>query len=176
MSMNWEAAQNSGPASGNWGRRCGPRWKAIEIVAMVLGFIVFWPIGLAIVAFKIWQHKTGYAGDLASFCRETAGAFKSGDYASGPFSRASWPSFSGWGCRGSRNSGRRRGAGNSAFDEWRDAELARLEEERRKLEAAEKEFADYMQNLRRARDREEFDRFMRDRQARNAGPDAQPNG
>ena len=50
--------------------------------------------------------------------------------------------------------------GNRAFDEWRATELARLEEERQKLVAAEREFASYMENLRRAKDREEFDRFM----------------
>jgi hypothetical protein len=59
--------------------------------------------------------------------------------------------------------------GNRAFDEWRATELARLEEERKRLAAAEREFADYMENLRHARDREEFERFMnerRDRQGR----------
>ena len=58
--------------------------------------------------------------------------------------------------------------GNRAFDEWRATELARLEEERQKLVAAEREFAEFMENLRHARDREEFERFMdahRNRQA-----------
>src|ERR1700716_1230377 len=50
--------------------------------------------------------------------------------------------------------------GNRAFDEWRATELARLEEERQKLVAAEREFAEFMENLRHARDREEFERFM----------------
>ena len=45
--------------------------------------------------------------------------------------------------------------------------LARLEEEHQKLVAAEREFASYMENLRRAKDREEFDRFMSAR--RNGG-------
>ena len=35
--------------------------------------------------------------------------------------------------------------GNRAFDEWRAAELARLEEERQKLVAAEHEFAEFME-------------------------------
>jgi hypothetical protein len=51
-------------------------------------------------------------------------------------------------------------SGNAAFDEWRATELARLEEERQKLVAPEREFGDFMENLRRAKDREEFDRFM----------------
>ena len=62
-------ARDYGPqdwAGASWrGRGCGAsRWSAFEIVAMVLGFIVFWPIGLAILAFKIWQRRSGYPGDL----------------------------------------------------------------------------------------------------------------
>ena len=142
---------------------CGLGWKPIELVAMILGFIVFWPIGLAILLAKIWQKKSAYAGDLPSFVeskfRETWG-HKMGRH---------------WGCRSSGDfAGRRwefragmRSSGNVAFDEWREAELARLEEERQKLLAAEREFGDFMDNLRRAKDREEFDRFMNAR--RNAG-------
>jgi hypothetical protein len=59
-----------------------------------------------------------------------------------------------------------RATGNSAFDDWRNTELARLEEERRKLVQAEREFSEHLDRLRRARDREEFDRFMNER--RNA--------
>ncbi len=54
-------------------------------------------------------------------------------------------------------------SGNVAFDEYRARELKRLEEERRKLEEERREFETFMQNLRRARDQEEFDRFMHDR-------------
>src|SRR5579871_415031 len=42
-----------------WRRRGGSRWTPFEIVAMVLGFIVFWPIGLAILCYKGWQHRYG---------------------------------------------------------------------------------------------------------------------
>ena len=80
-----------------------------------------------------------------------------------------------WGCGGRTDFGARswsaRSSGNLAFDEWRETELARLEEERQKLLAAEREFAAYMENLRRAKDREEFDRFMA---ARRNGGDTNP--
>ena len=64
--------------------------------------------------------------------------------------------------------------GNAAFDEWRTAELARLEEERRKLDDAQREFAEYVDAIRRAKDREEFERFMAERRARpaNGGSEA----
>jgi len=48
---------------------------------------------------------------------------------------------------------------NSAFEEYRAAELARLEDE-------EREFHAYLERLRTARDREEFEDFMRDRRMR----------
>ncbi|HWV79925.1 MAG TPA: DUF2852 domain-containing protein [Hyphomicrobiaceae bacterium] len=48
---------------------------------------------------------------------------------------------------------------NSAFEEYRTAELARLEEE-------ERAFHDYLERLRTARDREEFEAFMQDRRTR----------
>ena len=62
--------------------------------------------------------------------------------------------------------------GNAAFDEWRTAELARLDEERRKLDEAQREFAEYSDAIRRAKDREEFERFMAERRPRpaNGGP------
>lgn len=65
-------------------------------------------------------------------------------------------------------------SGNLAFDEWKKAELARLEEERRKLQDAHNEFAAFVENIRRAKDREEFERFMNERRNRQGeGPAAQ---
>ena len=61
------------------------------------------------------------------------------------------------------------GTGNVAFDDWREAELARLDEERRKLDEMREQFDDYVRELRRAKDQEEFDRFMRDRNSGGAG-------
>lgn len=54
--------------------------------------------------------------------------------------------------------------GNTAFDDWRTAEIERIEAERRKLADAEREFQTFLSELKRARDREEFDRFMKARQ------------
>ena len=151
-----------------WGRggprRCGARWTIFELLAMVLGFMVYWPIGLAVIVWKVWQKKTGYYGDLGSMMREKMA--QAGGFArqwEGPFARGAGRAS--WGARQT---------GNSAFDEWRTAELNRLEEERRKLEAAERDFADYIANLRRARDREEFDRFTQARRADSTRPEAGP--
>ena len=145
----------------------GKPWKPVEILALVLGFIIYWPIGLAVLGWKFWQKKSGYPGDIISFGREKW---------------EKWTNWTNW-ARGSARwsfavnnwaaSGLGTGStGNRAFDEWRTTELARLEEERQKLVAAEREFAEFMENLRHARDREEFERFMdehRNQQGRPSG-------
>ena len=51
----------------------GAPWKPVEILAMVLGFRVFWPIGIAVLGWKFWQKKSGYPGDMISFGREKWG-------------------------------------------------------------------------------------------------------
>lgn len=136
-------------------RECGRGWKPVELLAMILGFIVFWPIGLAIVLFKIWQRKFGYEGDVFAFAQERAADLQ-----------ARWRETTGGESRGAggwRGPGFMRSSGNVAFDDWRESELARLEEERRKLAEAEREFSEHIDELRRARDREEFESFMRAR-------------
>ncbi len=158
-----------GPDDGSYRHyACGVSgWKPIELVAMILGFVLFWPIGLAILLAKIWQRKSAYAGDLPSFIetklrekfREKWEQKMGRHWACGPGRHefSDWPRH--W---------RMRSSGNLAFDDWREAELARLEEERQKLLAAEREFGEFMDNLRRAKDREEFDRFMAARRSRQA--------
>ena len=65
-------------------------------------------------------------------------------------------------------------SGNRAFDEYRMETLRRLEEEQR-------EFRDFLDRLRMAKDKAEFDQFMaerrRDRQSpAPEGPEPQPQG
>ncbi len=154
---------NPGGGAPPWGRGCaGARWTPFELIAMVLGFIVFWPIGLAVLAFKYWQRKNGGA-DLQTVA---TGAFNNVRSAMGGF-QSQMQSQRGWSpspwTRGFTTS-----TGNAAFDEWKSAELSRLEQERRRLEDAHKEFADWLENVRKARDREEFDRFMNERRGKSA--------
>jgi Protein of unknown function (DUF2852) len=153
-------AREFGPsewANARW-RRAGSRWTPFEVIAMVLGFIVFWPIGLAILGYKFWQSRYG-GPDL-----QTLATNKWED------ARAMMATNSSWGCGAMRRASRFYAAsGNAAFDEWRTAELARLDEERRKLDEAQREFAEYVDAIRRAKDREEFERFMAERRARPAG-------
>jgi hypothetical protein len=141
-------------APGEWanmwrrGRSCTSRWTLFELATMVLGFMVFWPIGLAVLGYKFWQRKSG-ADDL-----QTVVTAKWNE------ARAAWSRPSAW------NGWRDGATGNAAFDQWKAAELARLEAERRKLEDAAREFAEFLDNVRHAKDREEFERFMAERRAK----------
>jgi hypothetical protein len=57
--------------------------------------------------------------------------------------------------------------GNRAFDEYRTETLRRLEEEQR-------EFKEFLNRLRHAKDKAEFDQFMAERGNRPSGPSPQP--
>ena len=59
--------------------------------------------------------------------------------------------------------------GNSAFDAYREGELAKLQDELRRLDAERLAFAAFLEDLKRARDRSEFDAFM---SGRETGADA----
>ena len=54
--------------------------------------------------------------------------------------------------------------------------LADEEATLRRLEDEQREFKDFLNRLRRAKDKAEFDQFMAERGRRNAAPDAQPQG
>ena len=58
-------------------------------------------------------------------------------------------------------------SGNRAFDDYRAETLRRLEDEQR-------EFKDFLDRLRFARDKNEFDQFMAERRARYADTSSQP--
>jgi hypothetical protein len=168
-------SQSDGNANDWRGARCGAHWRPLEIVAIILGFMLFWPVGLAILALKFWQMKSRHAGDLTSFAQQKAEDVRFACRAWQPRDwnvARDWNVMRGWGGQGGPAGGwNPRRTGNHAFDEWRAAELARLEEERRKLEDAEREFTEHIEELRRARDREEFERFMQAR--RNRQPPTQ---
>ena len=60
-----------------------------------------------------------------------------------------------------------RSSGNNAFDEYRADTLRRLEEE-------EKEFHEFLNRLRAAKDKSEFDQFMADRRRQNGNTTPPP--
>ncbi len=120
-----------------------PAWTPATIALMVIGFMVFWPLGFAMLAYIIWGDRLdGFKRDVN---RATDGIFAGCRRGSDKASR--------WGHGSART-------GNVAFDDWREKELERLNEERRKLDEMLTQFDEYARELRRAKDQDEFDRFM----------------
>ena len=120
--------------------------KPAWIVLMILGFWAWWPLGLAILAFTIGSGRMG--------CWNHHGMNRWQDKMDRMRSKVDW-----WGTPSPSS-------GNRAFDEYRSDTLRRLEEEQR-------EFKEFLQRLRFAKDRAEFDQFMAERRNRPDAPQPQ---
>jgi hypothetical protein len=136
----------AGTADGTTGTQCQRHGRVIgrgwEIAGIVLGFVFAWPLA---VAYLVWKFA-GYPVPAA------ARAYVENRWATNFGSPSRWtPAF--------------RSTGNSAFEDYRRRELQRLEEERRRLDEESRAFAVFVEELKRAKDREEFDAFMAKRRA-----------
>src|SRR6478752_7767463 len=160
-----------GPGSG-WGQPGWDRWRAWHaakpfwIAATVLAFIFWWPIGLAILFFGLWSKRMGFWG-----CGRYAG-WQGGGWQRNDWQRNDWqgppPPWAAWKslwCGGGQS--RSASSGNHAFDEYRAETLRRLEEE-------QKEFSGFLDRLRFAKDKAEFDQFMAERRNRPPTPPSEP--
>ena len=120
------------------------RGRGAWIAAMVLGFVVFWPLGLFLVLYMTATNRWSKSM-FGQSC-------KSRRHDGQP----------GWGAR--RWDGRAfASTGNTAFDAYRAETLRRLEEEQAAFES-------FLSRLREAKDKQEFDAFMEER-ARTAKVD-----
>jgi Protein of unknown function (DUF2852) len=136
-----QSGPNAGTHAGSHQRRCGSPRKGLEIAGIILGFIFVWPLALAYLVWKFMGYpvpkeaKEFFEKNFTSFWGNGGhGAFKAR------------PAYS--------------STGNFAFEEYRKRELERLEEERRRLDEEAHAFADFVEELKRAKDRDEFDAFM----------------
>jgi hypothetical protein len=133
-----------------------PQWSPLTIALMVLGFINFWPLGLAVLGYIIWGEKFGGSAEKAQGYWNKGCSFVRNNKQAQGFGRHGFGQGFG-------------SSGNAAFDEYREEQLRRLEEERARLDAEIDAFHEYMANLRKAKDREEFDRFMSERRGNRQG-------
>jgi hypothetical protein len=130
-----------------------PAWIGL----MIVSFILWWPLGLVVLGYLVgsgrmacWAHGGG-----ERWQRRMERMQERMDRMQGAAER--------WG------GGRRyRGtSGNRAFDEYRAETLRRLEEEQR-------EFMEFLDRLRHAKDKVEFDQFMAERGRRPEAGSPQP--
>ena len=135
-----------------------PAWIAL----IVLGFMAWWPVGLAILALTIWSGRMGCgyhggAGYEGRWQHKMERMQRKMDWMRSRM--AGGPSAAPWAYA--------RPSGNRAFDEYRSETLRRLEEEQR-------EFREFLERLRMAKDKAEFDQFMAERGNRPAPHSEQP--
>jgi hypothetical protein len=113
---------------------------------MILGFLFCWPLGVVALALTIWSVKMrcGHGGERhwGAHWQERVMA-----------KRARWEQRM---AAHMEHHHQRSGTGNRAFDEYRAETLRRLEDE-------EKEFREFLNNLRFAKDKAEFDDFLANR-------------
>ncbi len=144
--MTYIASAEPGETARSTGRSCKwgglSRWSAWEIGAMVAGFVVFWPLGLLAI-FAKWKFGQMWKGSAQG---------------AAPWAGLAMPDLSTWGWQAAAA-----GSGNAAFDAYKREQLKRLDEERRRLDEEQRAFRDFLDRLRRAKDQDEFDRFMAER-------------
>ena len=113
-----------------------PAWIAL----MIVSFILFWPMGLVVLGFLIGSGRMGCwtsrRGGSSSWREGMERMQERAAQWCGPRMAAGAP-----------------GSGNRAFDEYRAETLRRLEEE-------ERQFKEFLDRLRQAKDKAEFDQFM----------------
>ena len=129
--------------------RSGPFPKrSLEVGAIVVAFVYWWPLAAAYIAWKV----TGYP--VLSELRGIAGRGLSWNtgIARSRFAAAFEAANGG-------------STGNLAFDAYRRSEIERLDAQRRALQEESRAFAEFVEELKRAKDREQFDAFMQKRRS-----------
>ncbi|NAZ35419.1 DUF2852 domain-containing protein [Rubellimicrobium sp. CFH 75288] len=124
------------------------RWA--WLVLMIVGFVVFWPIGLAVLAYMIWSKRMFGPSSTALDRRRNGCASRRSRQEAWEMARTAL-----------------RPSGNAAFDAYKAETLRRLEEEQRAFE-------EFLARLREAKDKAEFDQFMEDRARRAREADPRP--
>jgi len=129
-----------------------PAWIGLT----VLSFFAWWPLGLGLLAYLIWSRRMSCWGRAHQERWQDRWQDKM-DRLQTKMDRLR-ERGGGWGGGGWRFDPP--SSGNRAFDEYRAETVRRLEEEQR-------EFKDFLERLRHAKDKAEFDQFMTDRRNRS---------
>jgi hypothetical protein len=124
-----------------------PAWIGLTIVS----FIVFWPLGLVVLGYLIGS------GRMACWAHSNGDRWQRRMERMQHRMERMQAAAEQWTGRGFRSS-----SGNRAFDEYRDETLRRLEEEQR-------EFKAFLDRLRHAKDKAEFDQFMAEHRRPQSG-------
>ncbi len=131
--MNDNGTRDRG--SGCCGFSGNANWSFVNIAAMVIGFVLFWPIGLFIL---YWILKGRNVMDMRSHLAEKGNRFKGNETA---------------------ESG---GRDNQVFNEYQQTQYDRIREIKDEIKERARRFAEFRSDAKRRADEEEFRRFMDD--------------
>lgn len=133
--------RSRGHCCGNWGSR--GNWSGLNIAAMVLGFMVFWPVGLFVL---YWIIKGRSVKELPQRIREQ------------------WLRMT-----GSRHGNGGGPSDNVVFNEFQQTQHDRIREIKDEIKERSRRFAQFRANIKRRADEEEFKRFMDEAPVRDEG-------
>ena len=112
-------------------------WSPLNIGAMVLGFVLFWPIGLVLL---YWNISGRDVRDLPRTIKQK------------------------WFAMFNRNSSRHLGIAetsqNSVFEEFQQTQYDRIAEIKEEIKARARQFNDFRSDAKRREEEEEFNNFM----------------
>jgi hypothetical protein len=154
-----------------------PAWIGLVVV----GFVVFWPLGFLALGYAIgsgrmgcWRGHGGYGygpdrwqDHMERFQQRMQEKMERAQARMQRAQERMQRHAARWAGAGSTGTSYGRPSGNRAFDEYRDDTLRRLEEEQR-------EFMEFLDRLRHAKDKAEFDQFMNERRNRPTNPEPPP--
>lgn len=126
---------NHDKGSGCCGFGASANWSVTNIVAMVIGFVLFWPLGLFML---YWIFKGRDVTDLRRHLVEKWNRFKGKD---------------------ATEAG---GADNQVFNEYQQTQFDRIREIKDEIKERARRFAQFRSDAKRRADEEEFRRFMDD--------------
>ncbi len=111
-------------------RRCGGHWSGLNIAAMVVGFVLFWPVGLVIL---YWTMTGRNVKDLPDAVREKISGY---------------------------SSKRQQSSSNLVFDDFQQTQYDRIREIKAEIKERSRRFEEFRTDAKRKADQEEFNRFM----------------
>ena len=126
-----------------------------------IGALVLTVVGVGIAAKMLsrWRRANGQPAGFATPWSQTPWSQTGGP--------TGWPSCGGFWKRGSGQPAEPPPSGNHAFDDYRREMLRRLEQDHT-------DFQSFLDRLRRAKDKAEFDQFMADRGHPESRPESRP--
>ena len=133
------------------------RWKPVDIVVLVIAFAVWWPLGLGVLGWKLWNDRQPVPVDLGARLQVMAGQLQAALDSlwaglSQPAAAPAAPDTP---------------TGNAAFDAHVREERARIASDQRRLDEEIAAFRAYIASPQ-SGDREVYDRFRTDRAAGRA--------